>query len=150
MPRILPTLERSDCYLSTSLHPALHDSSMMSPSQPLMLAPPLLIFSAASENHPLQAPSKASPTLCEDILIVIFDLFDTRWRDDRLACARCALVCRSWSGHANKVLWSIMIPEMALPLYNILSPLPSDTVPVSKNLQQYFEKVSIMQAVIAH
>ena len=124
----LIVLPGPDQYSYTTIDTVMH-------SQPPLLAPSLL--SSDAEKRPRRVPA-----LYEDILILIFDLFDTRFWLDRITCTNCALVCRAWTEPAYRVLWRSLAPHTALQLYNILSPLPENKEPGSIEIRDYFTKVS--------
>ena len=81
-----------------------------------------------SMNDPYSTPRESilitnTIHLHEDILMVVFDCFDTARAADRAACFHCSQVCSLWSEPALRVLWK-NIDDSLLSLYWILLPDP--------------------------
>nr|VWP01852.1 CipA [Ganoderma boninense] len=76
-------------------------------------------------NRPISTAVMPIPTISslhEDIVALVFAEFNTWLPAERAACARGALVCRTWAGPASKTLWRSL--RSLLPLYGILLPVP--------------------------
>ena len=84
--------------------------------------------------------------LHEDILMIVFDCFDTARAADRAACFYSSQVCSLWSGPALRALWK-NIGDSLLPLYWILLPDPeyvdawSDRYGDTEQMDPYLRKV---------
>ena len=72
--------------------------------------------------------SPPSVALCEDILFIIFDQFETSDPGSRADCARCARVCTLWSEPALRALWKSLSLSAFLPLYWIFLPDPTSVL----------------------
>ena len=68
-------------------------------------------------------PLTGSPRIHGDILVLLFDAFDTSQSVDRVACAKGALVCRDWADPALAALWRSLWGSL-LPLYGLLLSVP--------------------------
>ena len=81
-----------------------------------------------SMNDPYSTPRESilitnTIHLHEDILMVVFDCFDTARAADRAACFHCSQICSLWAGPALRALWK-NIGDSLLPLDWILLPDP--------------------------
>ena len=85
--------------------------------------------------------------LHQDILMAVFDCFDTSEAAGRAACFRCSQVCPLWSEYALRALWK-NIGASLLPLYWILLPDPEyvgawgDRYDHPEQMNPYLQKVS--------